>query len=384
MSEELHQQPVIDLEALLEPISADSPSGESVRYSGLYDEVAEARRADMEISQGEWQTELKVADYDRVKALVISALSGQTKDLQLSVWLAEALIKKHGFVGFRDSLRLLTGLHEKFWETIHPEIDEGDMEGRANAIAWLDTSAAQIVKEAAITGSAGYSFIDWEDSKTFDIPDNLDLFSTEDQIKFNGLRTQAEREQRVTAEMWRKEKAATRRAFCEENSILIQECFNSLSELNKVIEEKYDRKQAPGLSNLRKSLDEIDIQVKKLLDEKRLEEPDEEEVAETDSAEGGSPDEGGVRVQGGGSATGAIQSRKDALKRLEDIATFFHKTEPHSPVSYLVQRAVKWGNMPLENWLQDVIKDETILFQLRQTLGFNTGGTDGQAQDGPV
>jgi type VI secretion system protein ImpA len=58
---------------------------------------------------------------------------------------------------------------------------------------------------------------------------------------------------------------------------------------------------------------------------------------------------------------------------LGDIADFFQKTEPHSPVSYLVQRAVKWGNMPLENWLQDVIKDESILAQLRQTLGFNTG-----------
>jgi len=39
---------------------------------------------------------------------------------------------------------------------------------------------------------------------------------------------------------------------------------------------------------------------------------------------------------------------------------------------------VKWGNMPLESWLQDVIKDETVLFNLRQTLGFNTNSTDGQ------
>lgn len=384
MSEELQQPPVIDLDALLLPISEDSPSGESVRYSGLYDEVAEARRADIEVSQGDWQTELKVADYDRVESLVISALNEQTKDLQLTVWLAEALIKKYGFIGLRDSLRLLTGLHADFWETMHPEIDEGDMEGRANAISWLDTSAAQAAKEAKITGGIGYRYIDWEDSKTFDIPDNLDMLSTEDQIKFSQLRTQAETEHRVTAEMWRKEKSATRRAFCEQNSFLIAECFAALSDLNLIIEEKYDRKQAPGLSNLKKALDEIDLQAKKLLDEKRLEEPDEEEAGDLEIGDGEPAADGSVRVQGGGSATGAIQSRKDALKRLEDIATFFHKTEPHSPVSYLVQRAVKWGNMPLENWLQDVIKDESILFQLRQTLGFNTGESDGQAQESPV
>jgi hypothetical protein len=28
--------------------------------------------------------------------------------------------------------------------------------------------------------------------------------------------------------------------------------------------------------------------------------------------------------------------------------------------------------MPLETWLQDVIKDDGIMAQLRQTLGFNT------------
>jgi type VI secretion system protein ImpA len=79
-----------------------------------------------------------------------------------------------------------------------------------------------------------------------------------------------------------------------------------------------------------------------------------------------------IKVAGVATATGAIQSRQDALKRLGDIAEFFRKTEPHSPISYLLSRAQKWGSMPLELWLQDVIKDETVIFSLRQTLGFNT------------
>ena len=70
------------------------------------------------------------------------------------------------------------------------------------------------------------------------------------------------------------------------------------------------------------------------------------------------------------------------MKRLADLAEFFRKTEPHSPLSYLIQRAVKWGEMPLESWLQDVIKDETVLFQLRQTLGFNTNAAGSTGADG--
>jgi hypothetical protein len=31
--------------------------------------------------------------------------------------------------------------------------------------------------------------------------------------------------------------------------------------------------------------------------------------------------------------------------------------------------------MPLESWLEDVIKDEAIIYQIRQTLGLNTPST---------
>ena len=370
MSEELRKPSVIDLEALLSPISEEAPSGESLRYSGLYDEVAEARRADDNLNLGEWQTELKVADYRKVKDLVIPALSTQTKDLQLAVWLCEALVKQDGFVGLRDGLDLLRLLHEHFWESLHPEIDEGDMEGRANAISWFESTCGLAIKGAKVTGSSGYSYIDWEDSKVFDIPEGLESFSTEDQVKYNQLREQAERERRVTADMWRKEWAATRRAFAEEVNFVIKECFESLKALVTVVDEKYDRNQVPSLLNLKKSLDDIELLIKKLLEEKRAEEPDESDEAEaTEPANGDGRAPG---VAGPGAPAGAIQNRRDALKRLDEIAEFFRKTEPHSPVAYLVQRAVKWGHMPLENWLQDVIKDETILYQLRQTLGFNT------------
>jgi len=63
------------------------------------------------------------------------------------------------------------------------------------------------------------------------------------------------------------------------------------------------------------------------------------------------------------------QNRADALRRLEALAVYFRQTEPHSPVSYLVQRAVRWGEMPLEAWLQDVINDEGVLSRVRETLG---------------
>lgn len=379
MSEELQKPPVIDLEAMLQPIPGENPSGEYLLYTELYDQLREARRSDKNLNQGEWKTELKVADFRQVISLAVPALTNQTKDLQISVWLAEALTSQHSFAGLRDSLKLIAGLQENFWETLHPEIDEGDMEGRANAISWMETDPfILVVKSLRFTGGEGYSFVDWEDSKRFDIPDNVETLSSADQQRYRELQAQAEAERRVTGVMWRKDKAATRRAFCEETFFAMEECWTAFNDLNRVIEEKFDRNQMPGLSRLKKVLEDIHFQIKTLLEEKRLEEPDEiEEIAEADSPADGDGAIVGGQVSGALTASGAIQSRKEALKRLSELADFFQKTEPHSPISYIIARAVKWGNMPLESWLQDVIKDDSVLSSLRQTLGFNTGNDDG-------
>jgi len=311
-----------------------------------------------------------------VISLAVPALTSKTKDLQIGVWLTEALIKKHGFVGLRDGLKLIIGFQDQFWETLHPEIDEGDEEGRANAISWLETNVSFAIKGAPFTGGEGYSYMDWEDSKTFDWPETIEGLPGEERERYTNLREQADRERRVTAEMWRKETAATRRATCEKVNFLLEECWAAYNDLNRVIEEKFNRNQAPGITGLKKALDEVHSQVKKLLEEKRIEEPD--AVFETaDDAEAGADGTDGADGRSGG-VGGPVKNRQDALKRLAEIADFFQKTEPHSPVSYLVQRAVKWGHMGLDTWLQDVIKDNSIIEQVRQTLGFNTN--DGAPQ----
>jgi type VI secretion system protein ImpA len=373
MNEELQQPPVIDLDLLLQPISDENPAGESLRYSGIYDEIAEARRADDGLNQGDWKTEQKLADYPKVIELGVNALASQSKDLQIAVWLTEAVSRRHGFAGFRDSLRLLSGIQERFWDTLHPEIDEGDMEARANAISWLDVQIPLALRGTPITIVSNYNFNDWEDSTKYDYPENIDSLPMEQQAPLKELKAQAEKENRVNAMMWAKEKTLTKRDTVERVNFVLDEIWAALADLNRVIEEKFDRNQMPGLSNVRNTLDAIHTRVKLLLEEKRLEEPDpiEEFEEESASAVGEGSEDGAPRSGGMG---GAINNRKDALRRLGEIAAFFQKTEPHSPVSYLVQRAVKWGNMGLETWLQEVIKDQSVLYQLRETLGVSEGG----------
>src|SRR4030095_6327045 len=114
------------------------------------------------------------------------------------------------------------------------------------------------------------------------------------------------------ASMWNVERAETRRAAMESINYTIEECFTALNDLNRICEEKYDRNQTPGFSNLKKALENAHEQVKKLLEEKRLEEPD--PVEEEELADGAAPGAGGAK--GEGSFAGAISNRKDALRRL--------------------------------------------------------------------
>lgn len=63
------------------------------------------------------------------------------------------------------------------------------------------------------------------------------------------------------------------------------------------------------------------------------------------------------------------QSREQALAQLRLVADFFRRSEPHSPVAYLAEKAAKWGELPLHEWLRAVVKDPALVAQLDELLG---------------
>jgi type VI secretion system protein ImpA len=73
-------------------------------------------------------------------------------------------------------------------------------------------------------------------------------------------------------------------------------------------------------------------------------------------------------------ASGPIQTRTQALAQLRLVAEFFRRTEPHSPVAYLADKAAKWGEQPLHLWLRAVVKDEATLGRLEEMLGVEKPG----------
>jgi len=81
----------------------------------------------------------KVADNPQVIKLTTDALVKKTKDLQIAAWLTGASLKQKGFPGLRDGLLLCHGLIEKFWDTLYPELEDGDAQTRAAPLGFLGT-----------------------------------------------------------------------------------------------------------------------------------------------------------------------------------------------------------------------------------------------------
>ena len=354
---------IIDIEALLRPIAGDNTSGANIRRLPVFDDMRQARRADDTLSKGDWQHKAKVAEWSKVVELATSALANQSKDLQICAYLSEALVHLYGFVGLRDGLKTMRGLHESFWDTVYPELDGTNMMARGNALSWLDKSLEVPLKSVSLTkcgSGTEYNYLDWTDSIRFDFPEDMTSLPADAYERLTQLQAQAVAEMKTTGADWRKAKGQTPRAFYEETYAVLNQCWDEFQKLDHLMDEKFTF-QTPGLGAIKKSLDEIRTLVEKIVEEKRKLEPDlVVPPAETSGLEG---------VAEANMSAGPLHSRQEALQRLAEVARYFEATEPHSPVAYLVQRAIKWGQMPLEVWLEDVIKDGSVLNHLKETLG---------------
>jgi len=159
-----------ELESLLHPIREDLPTGPPIRFDPIFDRLREARREDdPSLPMGVWEQPLKRADWAQTEALCKMTLSGYAKDLQIAAWLTEAWTRQHGFEGLLRGLLLVEGLLVRFWETVHPQVDEdGDPGLRAAPLEWMNNSLATTIRiHVPVLGQSGaqlgrFSLADWE------------------------------------------------------------------------------------------------------------------------------------------------------------------------------------------------------------------------------
>jgi type VI secretion system protein ImpA len=362
--------PTLDIAKLIAPIPGPNPSGKDVRYDGAYDRIRVARRADDVLPQGEWSREVKTADWPGVIQLATDVLSNKSKDLQVAAWLLEALVKRYGFAGLRDGIRIMHELQERFWDTLYPLIEEGDLEYRAGPLNWLNKDLPISIKSIPITvtlDGPSYSYLQWEESRMTDnlARKNPKASSAKDEEHSAG-------EGQITGARWDSAVAATPLTHCVVRFEDRDETWTTLLDMYQKVDAKFGSEVSLFL--LKQAIDDCRTLVSSIITKKggivvgNIGMP----VAENPAADsqGRAMDQNrghtSLSAKGGGIEPA---DRADALRRLAGVADFFRRTEPHSPVALLIDRAVRWGEMPLESWLQEVVTEGSALAHIFDTLG---------------
>lgn len=309
------------LEALLAPISDVAPAGPSLKHSGLYGEIREARREDdASLPQGAWQYELKRADWARVTALAGESLARQSKDLQLAVWLLEAQVNLRGFHALTPCLTLLEQLCDRYWDCLHPLPDEGDLEFRANLFRWLNDKMPPLLRQVRLTYSGRPRELDWSD---------WELAGRESP----GARGHGTAE--FLAALY-----ATPSQECELSRAALASGLLALDALQACLDRHFGA-EAPGLLGLRGLIGDILALLEGELGKRghRVEEYLPAEQPEHTPSLAATPTPPATR------GADTPMSREEAYASLERATEFLLRLEPHSPVPYLVRRAIDWGRL---------------------------------------
>ena len=349
-----------DLDKLLAPISAEQPAGEWLRHGSVYDAIREARSEDdPTLARGVWQRELKRADWEKVETLAAEALETRSKDLQLAVWLLEAWLHRHGFAGAEPGLKLLTGLCEGFWDDLWPPLEDGDPEYRLSPLRWINDKLYLAFKRIPVTrpddDRAGeHTWADWESAV------RLSRVAEVDPEKAKSAAGARVTREKLLAAVTVTPTGIYRRADADLAAARV-----ALAELGHVLDERCGE-AAPTFGQVEATLTAIHHFVQGVLRERGDEDETDFDLppAAAGAAVGGIDDETQRAL-----ASGPIKSRADAYRRLSEAAEYLLRTEPHSPTSYLVQRAVSWGGMSLGEVLAELLHNKADLHTVYQLLG---------------
>lgn len=355
---------------LLTPVSADTPTGPDLSFSPEFDQIAELRRFDdPTLDQGEWVRDIKTADWPGVARLCSELLSTRTKDLRLAGWMTEAMSHTRGFAGMADGLDACAALCEFFWNHLHPQAD-GDapagepgerFEQRIGNLSWLLAQVVEIAQtQPLIVGKAdgaafGRRIIASVRSRK---PADADA----DQEPNEALIAQALTQTPAHALTGSLEGA--------------QAALDALARLQAVVDAQLGL-DGPNFSTARTALQDTQHMLKRFAKERGLLQTAAADADADAGTEAEAVSQTGDALSAGSAFTGgAPATRAQALAQLRQVAEYFRRTEPHSPVAYLADKAAKWGEVPLHQWLRSVLKDQASLAQIEELLGVEPPSSD--------
>ncbi|HMN20148.1 MAG TPA: type VI secretion system ImpA family N-terminal domain-containing protein [Ottowia sp.] len=298
---------------LLEPIAGDAPSGPDLEYDPAFLALAVAAEGKPEQQFGETIIAAVEPDWADVAAQA-QALLERSRDLRPAVLLLRAATRMQGLAGTRLGLELLTGLLERFWDSVHPQLDaddDNDPTMRLNALAALNDDSALVrdLYEARLGIAAGIGPI-----------------RVRDLAIARGLLTPADDASPLSA-------AAVQGglddilASVPETADAMRGLGRMLDRLSELVAEHSARGEGLDLGRL-KGITHLLAQAA----------PGATEAAPQD-ADGAAPEAAVAPAGARAAVPGEIRTRQDALLALDRVIHYLEQSEPGNPAPLLIARA---------------------------------------------
>ncbi|MGV2129168.1 type VI secretion system protein TssA [Agrobacterium vitis] len=325
----------------------NGPCGINIRVDANYREVYyrikdarnQARTEERSTTPGEV---IKVSQsWNLVSNLGLQITSSVSKDLEVLAWLAESRLRLEGFPGLSEVYEATASLIERHSDELH-SIDDDDIEEKLAPFAGLNGFGAEgtLIQPLRLSsllplGKFG-EFTLWD----------YQLAQRSDETGLRDSLHQAAAEAGI---------AALSAHLAEVNT-----CLAAFNSFNALVTQRYGQ-FAPPASNIRNVLEEIIAAIRSLGGRDDATLPANQNA--TPSGEDGQTTQqnaaAGVMQPAVRPAEGpeGIASREDAFDLLMNVARYFRRTEPHSPISLSIETLVRRGRMDFSELLTELLPE---------------------------
>lgn len=364
----------VDINQLLVPISEAAPTGQDLRLddsiNSLYFQLREsrntARQAERRQLQEAEQQFIVAGDWQKFAKQAVQVLEKQTKDFEIACWLMEAWTRCAGFQGLYNGLLLLHGLLCDYWPAIYPIEDEEGLPGKLVAFNSLNGQEAPgslimpIMAQPLIKGAGSERYAFWQYQQAMEVAQLPDPEKRRARIQQGAI------ELSVIQYAANNTPASFKQTLIEQ----ISACLEALAALEELFTELCGNEQAPPSHHIRRALESC-LQIAQLVYknmQSQAAEPADVGATEVyqDNEKFTNEEEHEIFTD---KSKGEITNRRLALLQLMKIGQYFRKNEPQSPVSYVIEKAIHWAQLPLPELLDELVMDQNTRFDLGRVTG---------------
>ena len=385
------------LQKLKEPVNEQQYCGTYIKLDrqafrvlrNVYNEANSAARKLLQTpdeSELDELNENNINSWKRLSDQLCETFQKQTKDIELLSWLmVSQLYLDDTLIGFKNTLDLLNTLLTEHFDELNPVIPEASIKAQDEAGKLRESLDFKMAAFSQMVGIGESDSILYAPMSQVRLLGNVSYFayqSAEMKGECPKLREDLKKDVSANAEKYKTtiETLKQCKTLCNDIYVLL----GSKCQPSGI--------QTPNFMFIINHLDRILKSVGFLtgfsIEDKKVQTA-EEPVQDNNASSPAEPQTAAVQtvaVQTAGVVNNSQSfellsknsevTREQVFEELANIAKYFRSTEPHSPVSYLIEKAIRWGHLSLPELLNELISDQADTKNRIFTIaGLQEGGT---------